>query len=205
MLHEEDAGKKGILDTDTPRPGVKLRQIELHDVQLIDRIAASDLQAFDALYRSFFPRLTRFLDRMTRNVALIEEIINDTMFVVWQKAHTYDRTCKVSTWIFSIAYRKALKAIRGVDEPIEADFEHIAAEEECGPEQQIGQQQIQRCVSHALDALPIEQRTVVNLAYYHGMGYQEIAETMDCPVNTIKTRMFHARKRLRILLSSVMG
>jgi len=179
-------------------------QLDLHDVQLICRIAEGDLRAFDALYRSYFPRLVRFLDRMTRSTALIEEIINDTMYVVWDKAQTYNHTSKVSTWIFSIAYRKAAKAIGRTDEPVDMDFDLIGAEIDVEPDRQLSQRQLQQCVSRALDAIPIEQRTVVNLSFYHGMGYQEIAETMDCPVNTIKTRMFHARKRLKMLLSKVM-
>lgn len=179
-------------------------QNELRDVQLILRIAQGDLRAFDALYRSFFPRLVRFLDRFTRRTALIEEIINDTMFVVWEKAHTYNQTSKVSTWIFSIAYRKALKTIKRSDEPQDADFDLLQAEFETEPDSQLSQRQLQQSVSNALDAIPIDQRTVVSLAYYHGMGYQEIAETMECPVNTVKTRMFHARKRLQVLLFRVM-
>jgi RNA polymerase sigma factor (sigma-70 family) len=178
--------------------------IESREVQLLGRIVEGNLQAFNALYRIYFPRLKRFLDRMTRSAALIEEIVNDTMLVVWQKAATYNGTCKVSTWIFSIAYRKALKAIERLDDPVAMEFEEVLLETHAHPEEEMHQRQRQRCVGRALDALPVEQRMVVNLTYFHGLGYQEIAETMDCPVNTVKTRMFHARNRLRSLLSSVM-
>jgi RNA polymerase sigma factor (sigma-70 family) len=205
MLRKESQGGNSNEDADANGQRGKASPIESREVQLVSRIAEGDLQAFDALYRIFFPRLTRFLDRMTRSPALIEEIVNDTMLVVWQKAGTYNESCKVSTWIFSIAYRKGLKALRDVDEPVDADFEQFAADPGDQPEQALHQRELQRHVSSALDSLSIEQRTVVNLTYYHGMGYQEIAETMKCPVNTIKTRMFHARKRLKNLLSSVMG
>lgn len=204
MLREQDGGQEPGSEAPIRIPGLKPGHLELHDAQLLRRIAENDQLAFEALYRSFFPRLTRFLDRMTRSPVLIEQIVNDTLFVVWRKAETYDRTCKVSTWIFSIAYRTALKAIKGIDEPVAMDFDTIAAETSFDPERKISQRQIQKCVSNALDALPLEQRTVVNLTYYHSMGYQEIAEIMECPVNTVKTRMYHARKRLRVLLSSVM-
>jgi len=179
-------------------------QPELRDVQLIHLIAQQDLRAFDALYRHYFPRLVRFLDRMTRSTALIEEIINDTMYVVWEKASTYNHTSKVSTWIFAIAYRKALKSIQRSDDPVDVDFELILADIDSEPDSQLSQRQLQHCISQALNAIPVDQRTVVNLAYYHGMAYEEIAATMDCPVNTVKTRMFHARKRLKNLLSRVM-
>lgn len=203
MLQEEQ-GEHEDQHAHSQRPGTKPGQVELHDVQLLRRIAEHDHLAFEALYRSFFHRLTRFLARLTRSTALIEEIVNDTMFVVWRKADTFDRTSKVSTWIFSIAYRTALKAFRGSDEPVDADFDHVEAAAAGEPENEMSERQMRKLVGNALNALPIEQRTVVVLAYYHGMGYQEIAETMDCPVNTIKTRMFHARKRLKVSLHGVM-
>ena len=196
--------EKDIAEVEAPDARPRPSQIESDEVQLISRVAEGDLQAFETLYRLYFPRLTRFLDRMTRSVYLIEEIVNDTMLVVWQKADTYNQSCKVSTWIFSIAYRKALKAIKRQDKPVEADFERIPAGSDVGPDHEVSRQQYQKIVGIALDSLPVEQRIVVNLTYYHGMGYQEIAETMDCPVNTVKTRMFHARRRLKTMLSSLM-
>lgn len=203
MRQEPGGGQKENLEV-PHLAEVNSNQIELRDVQLIRRIAEGDLRAFDALYRSFFPRLVRFLNRFTRRTVLIEDVINDTMFVVWEKANTYNEASKVSTWIFSIAYRKALKTIKRSDEPQESEFDLLRAGMEVEPDNQLSQRQLQQCVSKALDAIPTDQRIVVNLAYFHGMGYQEIAETMDCPVNTVKTRMFHARKRLQILLSKVM-
>ncbi len=173
---------------------------ELDDGELVRRVGGGDRLAFQALYRAYFPRLARFLDRMTRNVPLLEEIVNDTMLVVWQKAASYDGSSKVSTWIFGIAYRQALKALRGLDEPVE-DLTETAGEEWQEPEHAMAALQLQRGVGRALDALPLEQRVVVCLTFYHGMAYQEIAETMGCPVNTVKTRMFHARARLKDMLS----
>jgi RNA polymerase sigma-70 factor (ECF subfamily) len=203
-LQNEGGDRKDRRATLAAKSSLNAGQLELHDVQLLRRVMEKDRLAFEALYRSFFPRLTRFLDRMTRSTTLIEEIVNDTMFVVWRKADTFDRTSKVSTWIFSIAYRTALRAFRGMDQPLEEDFGRIEADAAGEPDSILGQRQLQTCVSKAIDALPFEQRTVVNLAYYHGMGYQEIAETVECPVNTVKTRMFHARKRLKSTLSNVM-
>jgi RNA polymerase sigma factor (sigma-70 family) len=178
---------------------------EAVEVRLIGAIAKGDAQAFETLYRGYFPRLTRFLDRMTRSAHLIEEIVNDTMLVVWQKAQTFDHTSKVSTWIFAIAYRKALKAIQAFDDPVESDSDDYAGVSENGPEQELSQQQTQLLLAKALNELPSEQRHVVNLAYFHGMDYAEIAEIMDCPVNTVKTRMFHARRRMKTNLTPQLG
>ncbi len=138
---------------------------------------------------------------MTRSLSLIEEVVNDTMLVVWQKAASYDGSCKVSTWVFAIAYRTALKGIRQSDDPVDSDADLYEAESDCGPEQELSQQQLQHSVAQALDALPLAQRTVMVLTYYHDMAYGEIAAIVDCPVNTVKTRMFHARHRLKGLLA----
>lgn len=170
------------------------------DARLVAGIGRGDRHAFQELYRAYFPRLARFLGRMTRNAPLMEEVINDTMLVVWQKALTYDGSSKVSTWIFGIAYRQALKALRGVDEPVEFTVEPPGGPEH-EPEYAVVGKQLQQGISVALAALPLEQRMVVSLTYFHDMAYQEIADTMGCPVNTVKTRMFHARQRLKAMLS----
>jgi RNA polymerase sigma factor (sigma-70 family) len=184
--------------------GTRSNSTETNETRLIGLITAGDRYAFENLYRNYFPRLARFLTRMTRQLPLIEEIVNDTMLVVWQKSHTYDASSKVSTWIFAIAYRKALKATRSFDEPVDSDLDQCPGDPSGDPENLCSQKQESRMVGRALDALSIEQRTVVNLTYFHGMGYSEIAEIMECPVNTVKTRMFHARHRLKVILSGSM-
>jgi RNA polymerase sigma factor (sigma-70 family) len=181
--------------------GANARIADADDARLVGQVAGGDRHAFEALYRGFFPRLTRFLNGMTRSVPLIEEIVNDTMLVVWQKAHTFDGTCKVSTWIFAIAYRKACKAIKGLDEPVDVDPDLLEGDAGLEPERELELQRLQRAIGAALDDLPAAQRAVVQLTYHHEMGYADIAAIMDCPVNTVKTRMFHAKRRLRQLLA----
>lgn len=175
--------------------------VDASDAQLISAVAEGDRHAFELLYRSYFPRLTRFLKGMTRNVQLIEEIVNDTMLVVWKKAYSFDGSCKPSTWVFAIAYRTACKAIRALDEPVEGEPDLLEGCEDGGPEHELGLQRLQDAVGEALDHLPAVQATVVRLTYHHDMGYADIAAVMDCPVNTVKTRMFHARLRLKELLA----
>lgn len=183
-------------------PGVAPRASDADEVRLIKRVATGDLDAFETLYRSYFQKLARFLDRMTRQPQLIEEIVNDTMLVVWQKAHTFDSSCKLSTWIFAIGYRKALKAIRLLDQPVECDFETCPDESVREPENEVCRHEMQALLQRALDSLSLEQRTVVCLTYFYDLGYAEIADIMECPVNTVKTRMFHARRRLETLLAA---
>ena len=167
------------------------------EVALIRRIAAGDARAFEKLYRDYFPRLTRFLYRMMRRPALVEEVVNDTMLVVSQKAAAFEESARVSTWIFSIAYRKGLKALRDMDEPVESGPELGS---DSGPREELMRQQLRKVLFEAVDALSVDHRTVIELTYFHGAGYREIAQIMGCPVDTVKTRMFHARRRLKALL-----
>lgn len=185
---------------DTPRAKTR-PTVEAAEINLIGRIAAGELRAFDALYRIYHPRLQRFLERVTRRQALVEEVLNDTLLVVWHGADRYNGQSKVSTWIFAIAYRKAMKALKQLDEPIEdlAADQHEAVEP--GPEQIASQQQLRAALALALDDLSPEHRAVVDLTYFHGVSYGEIAEIVGCPVDTVKTRMFYARRRLKALLA----
>jgi RNA polymerase sigma-70 factor (ECF subfamily) len=169
--------------------------------RLIERIAAGELRAFEQFYRAYRVRLARFLDRVTHRRNLVEEVLNDTMLVVWNRADRFDGSSKVSTWIFAIAYRKALKALQRCDEAIEDETLDERPAAGAGPEQQAQTRQLNAQLARALDALSVDHRVVVELTYFHGMGYREIAQIVDCPVDTVKTRMFHARRRLRGLLA----
>lgn len=173
---------------------------EAAEAHLVAAVARGERAAFDALYRTYHPRLTRFLDRMLRRPPLVEEVLDDTMLVVWRGAQRYNGTSKVSTWIFAIAYRTALKALRRLDEAVEDAADDVHASLEPGPEQRLDERQVREQLRKALGALPAPQRAVVELTYYHGIAYREIAAIVDCPVDTVKTRMFHARRRLKALL-----
>jgi RNA polymerase sigma factor (sigma-70 family) len=160
---------------------------------------------FDALYRLYHPRLWRFLVHMLRQPDAIEEALNDTMMVVWQRADAFDGRSKLSTWIFGIAYRKALKALGRQDLPVDVDDGDDAADPGPGPEQLLGQAQLHGRLRDALGELSLEHRAVVELCYFHDMAHAEIAAVVGCPPETVKTRMFYARRRLRVLLDDLAG
>ncbi len=174
------------------------------EVALMECVAAEQMDAFEALYRLYHPRLTRFLMGMTHRPALVEEILDDTMLVVWRRAHTYDPTAKVSTWIFGIAYRQALKALRQCGDVATAAEVGEAAlpSAQLAPDVELHQRDLHAMLDHAMRALSAEQRAVIELTYYLGYACREIATIMDCPVDTVKTRMFYARRRLKALLGA---
>ena len=170
------------------------------DALLVRRIAAGESRAFEELYRRYHPRLTRFLMNILRRPQLVEEALDDTMMVVWRRPDSFNGASKVSTWIFAIAYRTALKALSRLDEPREDLDAERRPSLEAGPEQALGERQVQKLLLDAMDKLSSDHRVVVDLTYYHEAGYREIAEIMNCPVGTVKTRMFHARQRLKDIL-----
>ncbi len=173
----------------------------LDEAALLVRIAERDLAAFETLYRGYHPRLQRFLERVTRRPGIVEEVLNDTMYVVWRKAASYNFRSKASTWIFGIAFRRALKALKRIDEPVEERPDERADDEERGPEASVAARETQRGIARALRSLSPDHRAVIELTYFEGCSCQETATIMGCPVNTVKTRMFHARRRLRELLT----
>jgi RNA polymerase sigma factor (sigma-70 family) len=176
------------------RPGAQ------NDALLVRRLVAGEARAFEELYRVYHPRLTRFLMNILRRPHLVEEALDDTMMVVWRRPESYTGASKVSTWIFAIAYRTALKALSRLDEPMEDLDAEGRPSLEAGPEQALSQRQVQKLLLSAMDRLSSDHRVVVDLTYYHEAGYREIAEIMNCPVGTVKTRMFHARQKLKDLL-----
>jgi RNA polymerase sigma-70 factor (ECF subfamily) len=167
---------------------------------LLERSAAGDRAAFEALYRCYFPRLARFLQRFLRRPHKVEEVLNDAMLVVWRKAASFNGESKVSTWIFAIAYRRALKSLEQFDDPVEFDDERSAASDP-QPDEAMLQRELALALERAIALISPAHRAVIELTYFHGCRYQEIAQIMDCPVETVKTRMFHARRKLRLLLA----
>ena len=167
------------------------------DRELLARVASGNLQAFERLYRVYQPRLTRFLTTLLKRPQLIEEVLDDTMMVVWQTAGSFRGSSKPSTWIFAIAYRKAHKAKARWPDPLEDPEFDTRVSDEPGPDEELHHQRLRSALMSAMDQLSPDHRAVVDLTYFHGMGYREIAEIVDCPVDTVKTRMFHARRRLK--------
>ena len=168
-----------------------------HDLRLIALVRAGDKQAFEELYRLYHPRLTRFLFNIVRRPQIIEEVLSDTMFVVWEQAGAFHGASKLSTWIFAIAYRKAMKAVRRQDEPMGSPDLEALASDEPGPDVETGRHYTHVLLARAMEELSPQHRAVLNLTYYQELGYREIAAIMECPVDTVKTRMFHARRHLR--------
>jgi len=179
-------------------------RLEDTDAELIRRVVAKDRRAFELLYQRYAERLQHYLARLISKPDVTEEVLDDVMLVVWQNASRFDHTSKVSTWIFGIAHNKALKArTRLASRSSEQTVSDEHAVEGEGPDDVSMRSELGRVVARGLEALSPEQRAVVELTFYQERSYQEIAEIVRCPVNTVKTRMFHARRRLAPLLAAI--
>ncbi len=173
------------------------------DRELMARISETrDVAAMEALYVRFKPRLMSFLRRLTRDEMVLEEAYNDVMVVVWRKSHQYEARSKVSSWIFSIAYRICLRMVKKQSRR-DATFElrgdelpDLAAPEVGGPPE--GADELVSAVKN----LNAKHRMVIELCYFEGYSLEEIAQIVDCPQNTVKTRLYHARNKLRSIIEA---
>ncbi len=183
-------------------PAKNLPKAKESDKELLARVAAGDRHALEELYLSYYRRLGRFLSRFTPRYENAEEIINDTFMVVWQSAKDFRYASQVSTWIFGIAYRTALKSLR-------LQKNHTAALSlDEYPERIIDpalDTEVTDWLTQGLNQLPVEQRMTLELAYHMGHSIEEIAAITDSPVGTVKARMFHAREKLRQYLPVLGG
>ena len=176
------------------------------DLALLERIGNGDRNALHSLYTTYYHPLLRFIYRITGRLDLAQEGVNDVMLVVWRSGRSFGRRSAVSTWIMGIAYRKALKLLaasrRWTDRFAGAPFEDVI-ERSDGLAEQSDDGDLRDLLDEALRHLSAEHRAVVELTYFYGCSYEEIAAIAACPVNTVKTRMFHARAKLKKLLPAL--
>jgi len=175
------------------------RRIENHrEHQLLRSIADDDREAFTELFGIYHPRLFRFLYRLTHSYSISEELVNDIMLLVWRKASAFRGDSKVSTWIFGIAYRQTMKRLsrdKHIGLQLTDDTDSIADRPAVTDDE--------NWVREGLRSLPAIHRVTATLVFYVGLSYEEVAQVSDCPVSTVKTRMFHARRKLREILPAI--
>ncbi|HLU61705.1 MAG TPA: sigma-70 family RNA polymerase sigma factor [Gammaproteobacteria bacterium] len=169
------------------------------ELTLFGRLQRGDVEALAGLYYRYEGRISRFLSRMGLAEHERAAVINDTMFTVWKSAQRFDPArSRLSTWIFGIARNKCRKAFEA-SRPV-GNVDPEALDNVMEWHDDIESLETRQWLSVGLAALPDEQRMVLELTFLEGLSYAEIAEILDCPVNTVKTRVFHARRKLRAML-----
>jgi RNA polymerase sigma-70 factor (ECF subfamily) len=173
------------------------------DGQLLARIAKGDHEAVTVLYQRLERPLFAFLVKTLRDREAAADVLNDTMLDVWRQAGRFEGKSSVSTWIYAIAHNKAISWLRRRRE-VELNEEANAqvADESPLADSRLHATEISAVIARLMEKLSVDHRVVLQLAYFQEFNVSQIAEILDCPENTVKTRMFYARQRLRALLEA---
>ncbi|HVX91780.1 MAG TPA: sigma-70 family RNA polymerase sigma factor [Xanthobacteraceae bacterium] len=173
------------------------------DDVLIGRIAQGDRLAMQVLFARHQVRVYRFVLRLVGDPTTAEDLISEVFLDVWRQAGRFEGRSAVSTWLLAIARFKALSALRRRPDE-ELDDEAAAAIEDPtdDPEVAVQKKDKSEVLRGCLSALTPEHREIIDLVYYHEKSVEEVAEIVGIPENTVKTRMFYARKKLAELLKA---
>ncbi len=173
------------------------------DQDLILRVAKGDRLAFRTLYARHNVRVFRFILRFIKDEGQAEDLIGEVFLDVWRQADRFEGRSSVSTWILGMARFKALSSLRKTTEA-ELDEEQAAAIADDADTPETVSQKLDKAkaIRRCIDQLSPEHREIVDLVYYQEKSISEVAEIVGIPENTVKTRMFYARKRLQELMQS---
>jgi RNA polymerase sigma-70 factor, ECF subfamily len=173
------------------------------DAALIQSIAAGDRGAMRILFARHNVRLYRFLLRFVADKSTAEDLVSEVFLDVWRHAVGFQARSQVGTWLLAIARNKAMSVMRRRSTE-ELDEDAAAAIEDPGnnPEVTMQNRQKTEILLKCLTQLSPTHREVIDLVYYHERSIDEVAEIIGVPQNTVKTRMFYARKRIAELMAA---
>ena len=173
------------------------------DEVLIGRIASGDRLAMQVLFARHHVRVYRFVLRLVRDESVAEDLISEVFLDVWRQAGRFEGRSAVSTWLLAIGRFKALSALRRrPDEELDDETAEAIEDPTDDPEVAIAKKDKSAVIRKCMSGLSAEHREIIDLVYYHDKSVEEVAEIVGIPENTVKTRMFYARKKLAELLKA---
>ena len=173
------------------------------DEALIGRIATGDKVAMQVLFARHHVRVYRFVLRLVRDQTKAEDLISEVFLDVWRQAGKFEARSAVSTWLLAIARYKALSALRRrPDEELDDEAAEAIEDTSDNPEETLAKKDKSAVIRKCLEGLSADHREIIDLVYYHEKSVEEVAEIVGIPENTVKTRMFYARKKLAELLKA---
>ncbi len=187
------------------------------DQQLVERVQRGDKHAFDLLVIKYQRRLARLLSQFIRDQAEVEDIAQETFIKAYRALPSFRGDSAFYTWLYRIGIntaknflvsqgRKASTTINSFDNEDAENFEGADALREMNtPESELMGKQVALTVNQSLDALPEELRTAIILREIEGLGYEEIANIMGCPIGTVRSRIFRAREAVAEKLRPLLG
>lgn len=182
----------------------------IDDIQaqaLLRRIAAGDEQAMAEFFQAFERNVYAFVLRRLGSESEAEDVVVETMYEIWKSAGRFRGESQVRTWLLGIARFKLLSKLRARDDSEHVDIadvvEILPADDEGGFERLANQQRTEH-VGRCLERLPAEQREALHLFFYEDLSILEIAGVQQIPDNTVKTRLFHGRQKIRRCLENML-
>ena len=192
--------------------GSQLRPVEKtadSDTMLVERTVAGDQKAFELLVIKYQRRIQRLIGRMVRDVDLVEDIAQETFIRAYRALAQFRGEAQFYTWLYRIAINTAKKALMDLkrnptvsenayksdddDETSPVENELTSSET---PEAVLASKEIAEIINTAMDALPVELRQALTLREIEGLSYEEISEAMNCPIGTVRSRIFRAREAI---------
>jgi RNA polymerase sigma-70 factor (ECF subfamily) len=176
------------------------------DWEWVQRTLAGDPRAYGVLVLKYQRRIQRLIARMVRDVDLVEDIAQETFIRAYRALHQFRGDAQFYTWLYRIAVNTAKNHLVSQNRrPPNEDIDAADAEQFDGgarlrdtdtPERELLRQEIERTVMRAVDGLPEDLKVAITLREVDGLSYDEIAQKMDCPIGTVRSRIFRAREAI---------
>lgn len=187
------------------------------DQQLVERVQQGDKHAFDLLVIKYQRKLARLLSQFIRDAAEVEDIAQETFIKAYRALPSFRGDSAFYTWLYRIGIntaknflvsqgRKVPTTVNDFDNEDAENFEEASKLREVStPESELMSKQIAQTVNQSLDTLPEELRTAIVLREIEGLSYEEIANIMNCPIGTVRSRIFRAREAIADKLRPLLG
>ena len=186
----------------SPAP-VQAAAQDTSDETLVAQIAQRDKHALQLLYSRHHVRIYRFALRFLNDEAAAEDTVSEVFIDVWRQAERFEGRSQVTTWLLAIARNKALSLLRRrSSEELDDEVAEFIEDPSDNPEAAMLKSQRVSVLQYCLTQLSPAHREIVDLVYYHEKSVEEVAEIISVPANTVKTRMFYARKRIGELMAA---
>lgn len=175
---------------------------------LLERVGREEQAAFRQLYKAFSRKVYAYVLNMLNDHARAEEVLVDTFYEVWRHPQRFRGDSQFSTWVIGIARRKALMVYRARrPDEVHADLDDIAETTEAPTPDafaELAGKQRREGVQLCMGKLSDEHRECLHLVFYEGMSLAEVAQVQNCPEGTVKTRLFHARQKIKNCLQALL-
>lgn len=160
-------------------------------------IASGDEKAMQSFFHQYSNDVYRYLMSRCKDEVIASDVLNDVMMNVWRQSARFEGRSRISTWLISVARNKLVDYYRKERRHTHDELDESIPDDVAVNEQEISAVQQSELLKSCIDKLVDIQREIVHLTFYSDLAYHDVAEIIQCPVGTVKSRMYHAREALR--------